>query len=528
MSDWKNRATPVESASSNNWKSRATSIDAPAVPEQTGLEYPMGRSASLVIPKNIEPDRAEAFKQGISSGGTFNYIAPDKELAKKYPGPLNTGKAIGNLIPAIGLGGLLSVVGKAIPGVTAASEYVANAPGAGGALARIGTTALQSGTQGAIAGGITNPDEGQTRLQNASEQGLAALVSGGILQAVAETPGLIKGAAKSFADREAFKALNPTKSRQVQNIVEAKKAPEIGATLRETGVIGGIPSTRNGIAQKANEAVEQVGEKLGSKIDEIASFADGLGSSKTGKEVVNPLVSQPKVGIDRQAIADHLEKELLQDHAGIPTLEDKYSKVQKLIDRFRSGGKGFLSIKEAQKLKTALGKSINWNRPFGTDMPESEVFDRAIYHTLSGGIEDAADVASQQMGTGVANEYRLLKKQYGNLKSAAAIANKAAVGEYTNRFISPSDYGVGMFSSLLGASPTAAVTNMAIGAMANKGVRTFGNQVFSGAGQGIANTMENLAPLAEGISTYAPQIANTIAPNYSTEIRPSSDFKLHK
>lgn len=459
-------------------------------------------------------DQSEAFKQGILNGATMNYSTPDKDLIAKESGAFKTGKFIGSIAPTMGMGAGVTAAGRAIPAVSTAIESAYHAPGIAGLLSRMGIAGVQSGAQAAATGAISKPEEGETRLENATTQGLAATVAGPILQAASEVPGAIKGAVKTFADKEAFKALNPFKTKMVQKLVQSGQAPEIGATALETGVVSGIPTTKSGIARRANEAVEQVGEKLGQKIDQIANHVDEMSGIKTGKEVTNPLVSQPKIGVSREAIADHLENELVKDHMGVPTLEDNYSKIQKLIDRFREGGDSVLSIKQAQKAKEAIGKSINWNRLPHEDIPTEEAFNRAMYHSFSSGIEDAADVASQTMGPGSADEYRILKQQYSNLKNAATIANKASVGEYTNRFISPSDYGVGMFSSLLGASPEKAVVHGVVGALANKGARTFGNQILSSGANKASQILGDLQPLMDTFSNFVPQISNMGASNF--------------
>lgn len=407
---------------------------------------------------------------------------------------------------------------NAIPVGSTAMGQVAGTPlgpageiaggGAGNVFGNIVKNAAQDYQEGGIRQLLRPPTISGT-IQAAKNEGQDFVngmgqVMGG--KVIAAAPGVIKDSATDFANKEAFKSLNPTKTKMVQKIIQSGEAPGIGETLRDTGVVGGIPTTRSGIAQRTNEAVESVGQQLGQKIDQIAQYAD------KENNLSSPFLSKPTVGLSRQAVGEALDQELMpelpKDH-GIPTLNDKASEVKDLIDQFKESGSDHFSIKGAQQVKKALGDNIDWTKQ-PSQMNSKELFNRALYHTMSRGIEDAADVASDELGPQFANEYRTLKSQYGNLKQAAVIANKSSVGEYTNRFISPSDYGVGLFSSLSGGSPHAMAGHAIIGAIANKGARTFGNQIMSNAGAmgasiaGMGSDLQSIPSPLVTIGTSAP------------------------
>ncbi len=477
--------------------------------------------ASLVTP-NINPEYLAAFKEGGKQGLTLNYANTDQAIMDKAPRAALAGQVLGSIPPAIAIstglgalgaaasGPLISAVSKFAPkasaAITALGETAAGT-GLKGWLARMAGTGATSAAQGGIQGGLTNPNEGGSRIENAKEGALIGAVAGPVMQTVAEAPGAIKAGLSNLAQTEAFKALNPSKTKDVIKLVQEGKAPKIGQTLRDTGVVRGIPTTNSGIANRVNTALEESGETFGKFIDDIAAHADDLNKSRGSSQNL-PMVAQPKIGISRKAIADHLEQELIDAHQGIPTLEDQAAKMQKLITRFREGGDEFVSIKDAQRLKTAIGKKINWKRLPNEDIPDDEVFNRAIYYSFNKGVEDAADVASQSLGGDFARKFKDIKQQYANLKQAATIANRSSVGEYTNRFISPSDYGVGLFSTFASAGNPV----VAVGAsLLNKGARTFGNQIVSNAANlGSKAIPENLTrTLNQATLLTAPSIIGT-------------------
>lgn len=143
---------------------KLTNYDVPQdEPTQEASAQPVGTYDKLKsFGKNLLDSR-EAYKQGLINAATLNYVPVNEEIQRKHPVASALGKGTG----AVGVGALSAM---ALPEITA-----------GGLIGAGGRIAMNTGL-GAGLGGLSKPEEGESRVSNAVHAGLL----GGTLGAAGE------------------------------------------------------------------------------------------------------------------------------------------------------------------------------------------------------------------------------------------------------------------------------------------------------------------------------------------------------
>lgn len=346
-------------------------------------------------------------------------------------------------------------------------------------------------------------DTAVTGLEQGIGEGAGQIIGVGlskIPKLIGETK-LAKGAIKKLeevAGEKAFKSLGPNQKDVKIAVGKAvgdsakKKIQDIGNTVLEYGVVGKLPTSYTSLAERAINQAEKVGEQLGSTIDDLANLSDEI------RKVDPNLV----VGVDKAPMIKRISDNLI-DQTGVPGVGGENKRIQALIDEFASGP-GVIDIKSAQALKESVGKKINWKRDPRADVPIKEQFYRELYSSLRDGIEDGAEALAGNFGKEYRENFVKLKKNYGDLKKAAQIANEKSGREFANRYISLSDYQSGQFGGVLGLATSLAkgggvieniiggVGGAALGSLGNKGARRYVNQVNAKAAKGAAGLLKEL------------------------------------
>jgi hypothetical protein len=296
-----------------------------------------------------------------------------------------------------------------------------------------------------------------------------------VVQGPPGSPGFMKGSEyqpeklgflQKQAGLRASKAMGPM-------LKDAKKAGDLdtlaqqGNVLLKEGVVGGMPTSYEGLADRADKALTNKGQEFEDAINQIAA------GSKARAEQMGPGANH---GLDKKSMIQSIQQEL-SPVPGIPALKSRLGQQQELLGQVAQGPQ-FMSILDAQKLKTAIGKQLEsrnvWNSlKQGKELNTENEFLVSYYHALNKGVEDAADASASTMGPQVLSNWQRIKQEYGTLKTASTIANTAAKREFANRFISPSDY-------IAGAVGAAAVGPHGVPlAIVNHFGRKYGNQILA-------------------------------------------------
>lgn len=266
------------------------------------------------------------------------------------------------------------------------------------------------------------------------------------------------------------------------------QASDIGRTMLDEGVIGPLPVSHEKLAERAQNIASQKGEQIESYLGDLqgsvekmqANFKDQVMQAHNAKMAdiddkirellnkpvvdgpgrdhtlsqINDLVAQKKaaqdaigqqiagsatIGVDRKTIADQMRKELISPFTDVPGSEAHNATIKGLINQFeKSGDPQLIPVLQAEMTKRATGKTVNWNRfPLDTNEPAKQQVNRSLYSKLRQGVEDAATAAEQQVGGEPVGTFQRLKRSYGNLSKAGAIADQRAGHELAKSLILP-------------------------------------------------------------------------------------------
>lgn len=408
-----------------------------------------------------------------SEGTTEEYRKRGELLKEQNPKSYLAGTIAGSIPPAVAGGGLVSKGVGALEGAVPALEGMTEATGFKGLLGR----GAQAAAGGGLIGAAENPQEtGESRVQGAKSGAGIGLIGQGageaLSGAIKGSKGLIIGLG-DMAEKRAFKALGPYQRDVLKN---ADRINSIGRTVLDEGILsGGWEKT----AEAAEKAKTTTGKELGDLMEDI--------NNKVIKMAGNDVPAfkgqtQSKFGLDKNAILESLQKDLITDDVYGNKSTTKLFK--NMMKDFSDNSLDYIGITDADKLKRGFDKLIKWDRIPGTDIPDKEVYFRTIRNKLRQGIEDATDAAAQSVGGPTKDALIALKQKYGNLDEAYKIASKRSQKEFANRMVSKSDYtaglGAGAMAAATGHSPEQMVerglTGFLVGALGNKAARYFGNE----------------------------------------------------
>jgi hypothetical protein len=381
------------------------------------------------------------------------------------------------------------------PQLTFAGEALSSAlplPGAAMATgAKVGG-AVRSALVNAILGAAQNPG-GDIDEPGALKKRLWGAGIGGTVGALL---GKLQTASGPAAEREAFRALGPTK----RDVVTARRKGNInsiGRTLLDEGVIGNVPRSKETLYQRALEAADDLGSQKSEVInilDEEAGPMGFLGKEDIGNTVKNSVA-------------------LNEQHPLAAARAERAERFASGIARNSPDGP-FISLREADKLKTDTGKMINWKKP-PVDFTEKEKLNAALYHALNEGVDAKADFIVDK--TVLANPYlkgelQRTKIGYGNVDTSKRILNDRIAAEEARRAISPSDYGVGLsgiMASLVGGAEAGPAVAIGVGlGITNKLSRMYGRQLTAKQLDNISRVL-NYSPIYEGMMSAPEGIYGT-------------------
>lgn len=412
------------------------------------------------------PQVGGAIKAGAVSGPEYESEkqAISKRLAQREPVTGALGEVAGSVVSPVGLGA--------------------------SALLRGGASIPRAAAVGAGLGALQSPG-GDLSLEQIQERLKGAALGGALGGGLSAVSGPVSRGMESFAERRAFSALRPFKA-AVKEARARDRIEPVGRTLLDEQIIGNIPRSSEALAERIGEAKKLVGEKKSQIIDDIESLVDRLVSegailpAKPGQKI------QAKAGVEVKSLKAAV-KDNLKVNADLPQAEQFEEKLDKFLEGFAKG-KERLSVKEADKLKTDLGKFVRrWYRPGAPQVePFSEQFNKELYRALNKGVDDAAELMAKTYKPDIVEDLRKIKSTYGNLSEAEKIAGQRFEADFANRFVSPSDYGVGMATSAGSlARGERAVQAGLVGAAAagvNHFLRKYGNQI-------TAKQVDNLSKL---------------------------------
>lgn len=291
-------------------------------------------------------------------------------------------------------------------------------------------------------------------------------------------------------NKKAFKDAYMQKAQEMgRDVPEGEtvtKVNQIGRDLLtpdESGkpVLGWFDSTKN-LAPKLEAKAKDFGKQIGAVGDQVDNLVP-------------------------QAVSGENIAGRMRDYAEtIPNIPSKANlKAQIMKEAEAYSGNGGMNFSDAQKYKNAYQfKPVD----SGLNVLPQDVTN-AMRGSVGKEMEDTVSklVSSPETSPEARKQlelYNFLKSKYGSFKTAGKAANDRIMSDLSNRFVSPSDYGMGAVAGLGsmmtgGHGPIAAAAMGAAGAGANKLIRTHGNAF---AARGL-DALDRLVSSAEG-SQFRP------------------------
>lgn len=446
----------------------------------------------------------------VASGG----IAGELGLAARGGSALaRAGSVVSKLSP-------LSVIESAGAGAEALAARATGGLAARGALGRAGATgarmAARGATETALYSGVHEMSEemlgdhelnAQKILAAAADGAKGGAILGGSLGiggSLARSGAIgIKDAAlgvvarnadeiEGLANSQRWRALDPLKkyTKEAEARVEGgtKTVGEVmgrygvtGRTVQEAASAGNVEA----IAAKLDEAVEQVGSKLGEL------HATSTAQIPWGK--IDDAFEKTIAPLRQKGLHENIVRSLEDAKASIASkLVPEAAAVERpLLATAPTTGAGMASLREAPvSIQDALFQrkaldQIAYRESKALDPQLRVEFLRDIRKNFEGVIVDAFDDAAKAAGNpGAKAELLALKKDYQSLSIAQDAANDSTARMATNRNISLSDYLSGGFLSNIGSAalgPIGGLAGGAAGAAVNRFGRSRGNAIAAAA-----------------------------------------------
>lgn len=291
--------------------------------------------------------------------------------------------------------------------------------------------------------------------------------------------------AGQVAEERAFKAATGQSAKAFKNAGNTLEgARNVGRSLLEKDAAGkpvlGWFDKAEDIAPKAAAKREFFGEELNRVGREIDKKVPGgsISGWDLAKDIQNYADTIPDVGSGA-----NIKKRLQEE-------------VNKLKDM------GNLTFEEAQKVKNQF--------KFKHQDSDALISNQDVTNQINRFVGNRMNEAAEKSGMG--GEFLGIKSKYGPMKQAEVAATDRSVKNLSNRFVSPSDYGVGSTSTIgtliAGGDPITAAATGAAGAAANKMVRERGSAFIAKSFDRISKALQN-AP--EKLGKYGPALERAAA-----------------
>lgn len=412
--------------------------------------YKTRRDAARRMDEKRQKENPALYKTSEIGGGVLSAFIPGA-------GALNAGKAAGALKAA-------EAAGTATKGMKALADAEKTRRLLG--LATVGGGVAGSGySKGEVGSAQHLLDTGLGAGLGAASFGLAKAGEGvlkGTGKILAEQPavkGVMDWTTKKLSDVAAMRAAKAAigQNKKLAKEIEARPGglmefgrKLIGTKLDDGTKVLGFGNTTADIGEKAVRKVEE----LGPQYDEIFKQVDELA---------------PDGAVSPNAIAEQI----------LGKADNEFGQVANrgVKDRLYKEAEGFmdmpknLTMSAAQKEKNAY----KWTPKKGLPGPEELRPDlqNQIKNIVGGQIDEGIEKFG---GKELAGRYQQLNKDFGHIKSVANAAEDRATQDFTNRMLSPTDYGAGAVAFLKnGAADLLSGGKAALVGLAHNQVRTRGN-----------------------------------------------------
>jgi hypothetical protein len=244
---------------------------------------------------------------------------------------------------------------------------------------------------------------------------------------------------------------------------------ETGRMLLDEGIVGPL-TPLSGVAKKAAAKVEEQGQIIGGVEKALDSKFDMMANHPQFRDkLFNP-----------KQFADKFEAQTLSKLENDPAMADLVPAVKQKLQRFRDMGDNPIPFGKANDIKRSFDAFLNHTKE---QTPQKELI-KQLRGALNGEIENKVAEVGGAVYPDLLTKYKAAKKAYGLAKGVQDMSEDKLLREEANRYLSPSDYGVGgvgaVVGGMLGHAPGAAI-GAAAGSIGNKLSRKYGSALGANA-----------------------------------------------
>lgn len=462
-------------------------------------------AARTVVPINVfDPLAVEASRLVYGDKGAELARQQLREDEQMHPTATFAGEVAGSLAPlAFGVGGGSAAATGETFLARAGQRFLQEAPRAFAMGAQVGfgqqvhedvlgnhdaaaqkylASTLKGGLMAVLIGGGMSAGLGAASDKLAGLRGPAARAEGGAVQAIERAAEREGNALSRQAELQAFKATGAMKGdwRRLGETVEeiTGSAEQYGRRLLNEGIVT-AGASRPTIAARAAAKLEEAGREIGTLRKSLE------------RSTVRPVMAN---------IAERFERDVAVPMRAMPLGEGEVVPAARyLADMVEKGGEA-PSFDQLWKYKKHLDGLLEGEYARLPSAPQKQGAEAML--KLRGLVRDeyeaAAERASVDLGEDIATKYRLANARYGELADIVSITTKSAAGDAAHRAISLSD-------NMWGGAGFVALGPKGLAlALANKGLREYGNQAAAVALDRIAN-VDTIAKAAQAFDRRLDQ-----------------------
>lgn len=344
----------------------------------------------------------------------------------------------------------------------------------------------------AATGFAANPGDTQGELSGPQLEGriIGGAISGVLTAGLTAAPHVANWIGDKARKTAVFRSLKSAGAmlKDLRALDHRGRLEQTGQTLLDEGVVTPL-ATLEQIQKRSADAMQKHGEIIGKVEEALDGKFDLMAKSSFREKLVQP-----------QRIASQID-ELITRYADDPALADFAKGLQTFRDRFRAMGDGPIKFSKAQEIKRNFDQILNWDK----EQTVGKELVKQVRGIVNGEIDGAIEAVGRQTGQPWYDGWKDAKQVYGAMKEVNEMAADRAFRNEANRFISPSDYGMGATGALITSVATggAAIPAIATGAATagvNKLARTYGSSIAATGANKVANAFQS--PGAQQLSNY--------------------------
>lgn len=354
----------------------------------------------------------------------------------------------------------------------------------GGAAPELTATVPRAATTAGLLGAAQNPGDEPGKIDpiQAKERAKSGLVNAAIGGVVAKGAQALEGASEGLKSTANLRALKQSGAmlRDLRSLDNTGRLERAGQLLLDEGIVT-KGATLDSIEQKTHDALNRYGNQILGVENGIDAHVPNM--IKNGQGEILP---------NRMKMADRIERDVIEPLKGSSATEKLIPQVQDYADSLRAKGNTPLTFAEARKEKLGFDKILNWDK---TQSPSLELT-KQVRGAINKEIEDSVRRLSDSTKDPIYEAWKNAKDKFGTLQKVNDIAQDKQFREMANRYISPSDYGMGLGTLMAAAAGKGhlgpAEVMRAIGAgTANHLIRKHGNAVVSSTANQISKALDN-------------------------------------